>query len=223
MRNGYASMARKWYLLQAIIGSFFCSLATASASEPTLQETFDFIERKTAGRCDVLLSRKDERNFTRGGSGDYVITLLDDDTILIKGQHLTHRRVYDEDRKDRIGESRGYTESTWTSRTKVRLADLSTQVKIAPSGNLKTLWIVNAECTEKDCIESQRINQKEIINYIYLGLYDPSSRTDTIPDGQKHSYSSSVLFEVCSQEKAERIKKALTHAIKISGGKDELF
>ena len=87
MRNGHASMARKRYLLQAFIGSFFCSLGTASASEPTLRETVDFLQRKST-HCRYNGPPARTLGYTildeATGTWEYVttqITLQDDNTI----------------------------------------------------------------------------------------------------------------------------------------------
>ena len=235
MRNGHVSMVRKRYLLQAVIGIFFCSLATASASEPTLQETLDFIERKVTGTCISEISREDRNNFQTFGFKDYAITLLDDDTILITSQGVHFWAVHEEDqtikegyRRFRLGDNYS-RETTWTRIDKVRLSDLSTQVAIGPSsypGGRIAGWIIAGECSEKDCIEWEEVNKKETWN---IGVIDgrpargsEGFKTNTVAD-KKGLASSGNLFQICSQKNAEKIKKALTHAIKLSGGKDELF
>ena len=231
MRKGYASMARKRYLLQAVIGIFFCSLATVSASEPTLQETLDFIERKLTGTCISFTSRKDEKNFQTFGFKDYAISLLDDNTILITSQGVDYWQVYEEDQTNgrfKLGD-RYSRRTTWTMRYKVRLSDLNTQVEIVPyasPGVGIASWLIAGECTEKDCIEWEEINKKEDWNIRASGgrFYRESEgiKIHSVAD-KKGLVSSASLFRVCSQKNTEKIKKALTHAIKLSGGKDELF
>ena len=215
MRNGHVSMVGKRYLLQAVIGVFFCSLATTAASEPTLQETLDFIERKTAGMCQISAFVDNDSTTHVIRTGDYAITLLDDDMTLIESQYR-HRRDLG-GRDDQMGYP-GYLQDTMTIRVKIRLADLSTHVKIATAESHTNIF---GECTKKDCIEYQPTNVQTEYDYIFEGKI--RQRTGQEYDRQKQLFSSLALFQVCSPDSAERIQKALTHAIKLSGGKDELF
>lgn len=218
MRNGHVSMVRKRYLLQAVIGSFFCSLATASASEPTLQETLNFIERKTQGMCPYSVKDNEDQGQDIYSIGDYTITLLDDDKILIKARHIW-RSILNSDTM------RGFVDRLATIKTKFRLADLSTQVNIRATigtGN-QPLNEILVECTEKNCIEYQVTNRKMSYDYRYYGKRHQATEEDDGEDEQKLLYSSIVPFRICSPDVAERIQKALTYTIKLSGGKDELF
>jgi len=118
----------------------------------------------------------------------------------------------------------------------VRLSDLSpkdTTVKKYYGGSL----VVSVSCTKKGCInrtekrrtdrtsrrpkETLRDSPYSAARNIYLKgtrITGPNS----FPDA---SYSDSETYLFCTNDEklAERIQKALTHAIKLSGGKDELF
>lgn len=270
MRNGYAAMARKRYLLQAVIGSFFCSFATASASEPTLRETVDFIQRKSQETCVYAAGSGTVSPSVKGGSiynidliGELTVTLLDHNTILVKEELGTRRGRYSIlEGKFYDGVTVDYSIYSYISVIKVRLADLSTNVKITAQKSSSTvtihrsgdisegspghLWYgfqtqgkefpiitavyrVMVECTDKDCLEWNRTNRKRI-EYNYINTENTERTGGPVEESQadeqadeQGSISSGTLFTVCSQENAERIKKALTHAIKLSGGKDELF
>lgn len=216
MRNGHARWLRKRYLLQAAVGSFFCLLATASASEPTLQEALDFIERKTEGMCQTSVVVKDNGKVNEiNRVGDYTITLLDDDTILVKAQHV-FITILDQDRQ------KGSSDRYRTLVFRTNLADLSTQVETrAGIGNQPHSSII-VECTEKNCIEIQVTNKEISSDIIWEGKRMQATRRSD-GDDEKGLYSSAVLFQICSPDAAERVAKALTYAIKLSGGKDELF
>ena len=229
MRNGLASIVKKRYISYAVIGNFFCLLAAASASEPTLQETIDFIQRKAAGECiyhtTPRLATKGSKIVEEGPIGyteksGYRITLLDHNTILVKEEvvKLFHELFFYRPSARNIIVSKGEeTWSTWTA--KIRLADLSTNVEIKIPAKMRTEQTgrnIVVECTKGDCIEWKETNRKKEVTYAY------DSSESRLPDRQKSS-SSYILFTICDQEDAEKIKKALTHAIRISGGKDELF
>lgn len=234
MRNGHISMVRKRYLWHAVIGKFFCLLATASASEPTLQETIDFIQTKVPGRsCEYKTgSPQDSRTNKKSG---YTITLLENKTILVK-------ETVKETRFQRSGEGRVFVRkgtnftygrfayesaeriwlSNWT--VKVRLADLSTDIEINIPN--KAARDISLNCTRPACFEWKQTNRKERTIQIAsreTGENDPDIDSESrLPDRQKSS-SSYILFTICDQKDAEKIKKALTHAIRISERKDELF
>ena len=238
MRNARdASMVRKHFYTYAVIGNFFCLLATASASEPTLQESVDFIRTKVGGSCEYRRGTSTDTSRTRRTSG-YTITLLDNKTISVKefvketrfrdpgegmvlvrkGTNFTYGDfIYNSD--ERI------SSSTWT--VKIRLADLSTDVEInIPDGAARdvTARDVVVNCTKPACLEWKQTNRKErVIQPAASFEDDPDIDSESrLPDRQKSS-SSYILFTICDQKDAEKIKKALTHAIRISGGKDELF
>ena len=87
MRNDYASMGRKRYLSYAVIGNFFCLLATASASEPTLQESIDFIRTKVEGHsCEYTYveNTPGQSLSIKRKSSNVKIALLDNKTILVE-------------------------------------------------------------------------------------------------------------------------------------------
>ena len=236
MRNGDASIVRKHFYTCAVIGNFFCLLATASASEPTLQESVDFIRTKVGGSCEYRWgSPTDSR--TKKTSG-YTITLLDNKTILVKETINKTRfrdpgegRVFTRKGTNFIYGSFVYTSdkrissSTWT--VKVRLADLSTDVEInIPDGAARdvTARDVAVNCTKPGCLEWKETNRKERAIQIAVDFEkDPDIDSESRLRDRQNSSSSYILFTICDQKDAEKIKKALTHAIRISGGKDELF
>ena len=210
MRNGHASMVRKRYLWRAVIGNFFCLLATASASEPTLQETIDFIQTKVEGHsCEYEYTKAtdtpEEKHMFK--SSDVTIALLDNKTILVEKRWTYRGQI--------VPQSRWTTVSTLVK--KVRLADLSTDVKtMIPGGTARHIKV---NCRKSGCLEWKETNQnRKTVTTFWR--YEEEEKF--LPDTQGVS-SSSDLFTVCNQERAEKIKKALTHAIRISGGKDELF
>ena len=99
---------------------------------------------------------------------------------------------------------------------KVRMADLNTNVKI---GILRgTARNIDVNCRKSGCLEWKETNKTKKTVFINFR----GEEEEFLPDTQGVS-SSSILFMVCDQERAEKIKKALIHAIRISGGKDELF
>lgn len=237
MRNDHASMVRKRFYTCAVIGNFFCLLATASASEPTLQESIDFIRTKVQGRSCEYRRGASTDSRTKRTSG-YTITLLDNKTILVKETvKETRFRVPEEgmlfSRKETnfihgdfvYKSDERIWSSTWT--VKIRLADLSTDVEInIPNGAARdvTARDVVVNCTKPACLEWKETNRKERVIQIASSLEeDPDIDNESrLPDRQESS-SSYILFTICDQKDAEKIKKALTHAIRISGGKDELF
>lgn len=229
MRNGLASIAKKRYLSCAVGGIFLCLLATAFASEPTLQETIDFISKKAGGKCTYLKAPVKETDLEteiyQKTTSDYRVTLLNYNTILVKEKiktwHLSTQRA---SKADRFGGYRPYerayentSTSTWVA--KARLDDLGTDVKIRIPKGMPTPGDgrqIVVECTKNNCIEWKETNRKKKVRVFF------ETEESRLPDRQKSS-SSYILFTVCDQERAEKIKKALTHAIRISGGKDELF
>ena len=236
MRNGDASMVRKRFSTCAVIGNFFCLLATASASEPTLQESVDFIRTKVGGSCEYRWGTSTDSR-TKRTSG-YTITLLDNKTILVKG-FVKETRFRDPGEGMvlvRKGTNFKYGDfvynsderiwsTTWT--VKIRLADLSTDVEInIPNKAARdvTARDVVVNCTKPACVERKQTNRKErVIQPAASFEHDPDIDSESrLPDRQNSS-SSYILFTICDQKDAEKIKKALTHAIRISGGKDELF
>ena len=236
MRNGHASMVRKRYLWHAVIGNFFCLLATASASEPTLQESIDFIRTKVGRSCEYRWGTSTDYRTNKTGS--YTITLLENKTILVKEPVKETRLQVPE--KGMVFVQKGtnfiygdfsyksdkrISSSTWT--VKVRLADLSTDVEInIPDEAARDVTArgVVVNCTKPGCLEWKETNRKERAIQIAADFEkDPDIDSESrLPDRQKSS-SSYILFTICDQKDAEKIKKALTHAIRISGGKDELF
>lgn len=231
MRNGHVSMVRKRYLLQAVIGSFLCSFATASASEPTLRETIDFINRMRLG-CSFKVSSQTpdqttENTTTYYGGG---ITLQDDNTIVVTTtvissteQHLKYFKV---DRKSR-----------WTEVQTVCLSDLSPKDTTVRKDIYRGALAIHVSCTKDACINTTRKDTsstsgespKAILNnprdrqgmrrylrgYVSLG-------TRSSPD-TSFSSSAETLFCTMNEKDAGRVQKALTHAIRLSGGKDQLF
>ena len=231
MRNGNASMVRKRFSTCAVIGNFFCLLATASASEPTLQESIDFIRTKVGESCEYRWGTSTDYRTNKTGS--YTITLLENKTILVK-EPVTERRVriageeYYFDQEDGFA-ARSVEEiwlSTWTA--KVRLADLSTDVEVNIPGKAArdvTARNIVVNCTKPACLEWKQTNRtKTMILVAERNIEDdPDRRSESRLRDRQKSTSDYILFTVCDQKDAERIKKALTHAIRISGGKDELF
>ena len=231
MRNGLASIVKKRYLSYTVIGNFFCLLATAFASEPTLQESIEFIKTKVHGSCKYKYNRKIRTAFvtkTKETSG-YTVTLQDNKTILVKETvEQTELATPEEGYVIKAGDDPFESiEERWRStwNVKVRLADLSTDVKVNIPDEVErdgTARDIVVGCTKPDCLEWRQTNRKKTTikrPAFKSGIQRDESR---LPDRQK-SGSSYILFTVCGQEKAEKIKKALTHAIRISGGKDELF
>ena len=215
MRNDHASMGRKRYLSYAVIGNFFCLLATASASEPTLQESIDFIRTKVEGHsCEYRLvkntpEKKESYSITRKSS-NVRIALLDNKTILVERWVSEIHRSADAHSTYRIIKLGNLVQ-------KVRMADLNTNVKIGiPGGTARNIEV---NCRKSGCLEWKETNKTEKSVLIFM---KKDEKEKSLPDTQGVS-SSSTLFMVCDQERAEKIKKALTHAIRISGGKDELF
>ena len=230
MRNGDASTVRKHFYTYAVIGNFFCLLATASASEPTLQESIDFIRTKVEGHsCEYGWGTSTDSR-TKRTSG-YTITLLDNKTILVKETvKQTRFRKPGEGRVFVYGDfshtsDKRIWSSTWT--VKIRLADLSTDVEInIPNGAARdvTARDVVVNCTKPACLESKGTNRKERVIQIAASYEkDPDIDRESRLRDRQESTSDYMLFTVCDQKDAERIKKALVHAIRISGGKDELF
>lgn len=228
MRNLLVSIVKKRCLSYTVVGIFFCLLAPASASEPTLQETIDFIQMKAQGSCKYAYDRIEDDtgiSYLSTKVSGYTITLLDNKTILVKESidegrvRITEHALPDFERTTAIDETHWL--SIWA--VKVRLADLSTDVKIRIHGGMGRRIVV--KCTKSDCLEWKETNRRKIksVEFSNERVKDRDKRDEeSLPDRQKSS-SSYILFTVCDQEKAEKIKKALTHAIRISGGKDELF
>ena len=209
MRNDHASMVRKRFYTCAVIGNFFCLLATASASEPTLQESIDFIQTKVKGHsCEYVNveNRPNEKVVDLHKSSGTTIALLDNKTILVE-----MRRARTTVLEHYSTSSDSYYSERKTVVQKVRMADLSTNVKIRIHDGTERNIEVN--CRKSGCLEWKETDIKKTTPYL-------SERS--LSDTQGVS-SSSILFTVCDQERAEKIKKALTHVIRISGGKDELF
>ena len=237
MRNGHASMGRKRYLWRAVIGNFFCLLATASASEPTLQESIDFIRTKVHGRsCEYKTGSPQDYTTTRYYG--YSITLLENKTIWHKETVKKTRLKYPGEGKVFVRKGTNFKygqfsynsdERIWssTSTVKVRLADLSTDIEInIPDGAARdvTARSVVVNCTKPACLEWKQTNRKErAIQIAASWENDPDIDSESRLRDRQKSSSSYTLFMICDQKDAEKIKKALTHAIRISGGKDELF
>ena len=231
MRNGHASMVRKRYLWHAVIGNFFCLLATASASESTLQESIDFIRTKVGGSCEYRWGTSTDYRTRKMSS--YTITLLENKTILVK-EPVTERRVHIAREEYHFPQEDGFAArsiediwlSTWT--VKVRLADLSTDVEVNIPGKAArdvTARDIVVNCTKPACLEWKETNRTKTQILVAKRAVedDPDRRSESRLRDRQESTSSYILFTVCDQKDAERIKKALTHAIRISGGKDELF
>lgn len=231
MRNGHASMGRKRYLWRAVIGNFFCLLATASASEPTLQESIDFIRTKVHGRSCEYKTGSPQDYTTRRYYG-YTITLLDNKTILVKGT-LNRRRVRIAPEGKSFYRDDGFAAHSvenillvpWT--VKVRLADLSTDVEVNIPGKAArdvTARDIVVNCTKPACLEWKEPNNTETeIRVASVIEADPDRRSESRRPARQGSASDFSLLTICDQKDAEKIKKALTHAIRISGGKGELF
>ena len=230
MRNGDASIVRKHFYTCAVIGNFFCLLATASASEPTLQESVDFIRTKVQGRsCEYKRTGSPQDSKTNRMSG-YTITLLENKTILVKSS-MEERRVHLAGegyllRRDDDFAARSIEDiwlQTWTA--KVRLADLSTDVEIKrpydTAGDVTARAIV-VNCTKPDCLEWKETKSTRTTIKV-ASVMEPNRRSESRLRKRQKSLSSFTLFGACGQKDAEKIKKALTHAIRISGGKGELF
>lgn len=164
MRNGYASMGRKRFSTCAVIGNFFCLLATASASEPTLQESVDFIQMKVHSceyDTEVIYDEEGRKQSgTRKWSG-YTITLLDNKTILVKGiLKRTTLTIAPEGRSfvTKNGFSYKSAENILEGNiiVKVRLADLSVDVETGLPGHAakdERAIKIDVNCTKLDCIE----------------------------------------------------------------------
>ena len=239
MRNGDASIVRKHFYTCAVIGNFFCLLATASASEPTLQESIDFIRTKVGRSCEYRWGTStDYRTNKRGDyrtnkTGSYTITLLGNKTILVK-EPVHERRVQTASKGHNFPQDDGFRArsieeiwlSTWTA--KVRLADLSTDVEVNIPGKAArdvTARDIVVNCTKPACLEWKETNRTKTMILVAESEVedDPDRRSESRLRDRQNSSSSYILFTICDQKDAEKIKKALTHAIRISGGKDELF
>lgn len=143
-------------------------------------------------------------------SSNVRIALLDNKTILVERWVPVISRIADEHSSHRTIKLGNLVQ-------KVRMADLNTNVKIGiPGGTTRNIEV---NCRKSGCLEWKETNKKEKTAFTFL---EQKEEEKFLPDTQGVS-SSSTLFMVCDQERAEKIKKALTHALRISGGKDELF
>ena len=237
MRNGHASMGRKRFYTCAVIGNFVCLLATASASEPTLQESIDFIRTKVQGRSCEYRTGPPTDYRTKRTSG-YTITLLENKTILVK-ETVKERRFRDPGegmvfvRKETNFEDGDFVyvsnEEIWSSNwtVKVRLADLSTDVETnIPNEAARdvTARDIVVNCAKPDCLEYKVTNRKKRTIQIAASFEkDPDIDSESRLLNRQKSTSDYIFFTICDQKDAEKIKKALIHAIRISGGKDGLF
>lgn len=174
MRNCHASMVRKHFYTCAVIGNFFCLLATASASEPTLQESIDFIRTKVQGRsCEYKTGSPTD--YTTQRTSGYTITLLENKTILVKETFKRTRvrlpkEAYSlaldgtsfEGGNFHMRSAEEIWSSNWTLR--VRLADLSTDVEMnipnRAAGDV-TARDIEVNCTKPGCLEWKETNRKK--------------------------------------------------------------
>lgn len=178
----------------------------AQSAEPTLKETIEFI--------DVKLSQCGEVDTIRqsGIEGNFYVT--HDETIKTRIGVLQSNRIYFE------ANIHSYKAATLISPTKtigtisidsiyrgeVSLRDLSTDVVIEGTR-------IVISCSRPECI---KVTEEGIKYDMNDEDFNPKRRF------QNKSNKSVNFFAVCKKNQ-EKIVKALTHAIKISGGKEELF
>lgn len=195
-------IVRKRHLVQAVIVNFAYLLANVSmacAAGPTLQETLDFIQKKLDGGCQyrIPVSGEEDGTVYHRREKDRKLTLLNRDTIVLeKNRRYLSRYTGPYRNLD------GHLVSI-----KFLLSNLTTNVGMKPATKYPSqAAVISINCREEDCIE---VRESSIDN--------PSK------PAQKRFVASKALFSICPQDNQERIRKALIHAIRISGGKDELF
>lgn len=178
----------------------------AQSAEPTLKETIEYIDTKLS-QCGIV----ETGYYLKRGNGDKshlsltdqyktktTVRLLESDEILFEAD-ISHEM-------GGINHSKGIwldnISRSYKHIGRVRLSDLTANVDIESTG------FVVFRCSRKDCI-----------NVRHIGIItDGVDTTKTDAEG-KNSHDG---FSVCDQYQ-EKVKRALTHAIKISGGKEELF
>lgn len=180
----------------------------AQSAEPTLKETIEYIDTKFS-QCGTVESGY----YMKQGSGDSshlsltnqvkiktTIRLLKSDEILFEAD-ISHKIGGFNHSKDIWLPS---TSESYKYIGRVRLSALTANVDIeSPS--------VVVRCSRKDCINVRKIGESTFTS--------EGVNTQKIDEETKASFNN---FHVCDQYQ-EKVKRALTHAIKISGGKEELF
>ena len=200
--------------------SLALSAGQIQAAEPTLSETIEYINTKFA-QCKLFYMGEDLRSeqddiaesLGVGYKGMRVkvnVRLLESDRILVEENVLVDKIYYDGDfLYSWYGE-------TITNTTEVNLHDLTTEVEY------NGLYIT-FNCSRVDCIHAARVGEKVSVKNV--GKDGAGRNKDT--DRQEYKIDDRTnetrgFIPVCA-DSGEQIAEALTHAITISGGKDELF
>ena len=185
-----------------ISGIVFLFCSSPTSSEPSVEETINYIDAKF-GVCGTVIGTENYR-----ADGSDISHVLETTTRI---QLLeSNRIVIEEDiwqwylAKNLDGETTLDLMKDYNYTGEVDLQDLVTEVTIGDGG----IRLVRISCMLPGCFDVQGKGTGEKNGETYDMLYE---RTE-----------SEKLLHVCSEDR-ERIVKALSHAIRIAGGKDELF
>ncbi len=196
---------------------FALSAGQIYAAEPTLKETIEFIDAKFSG-CGWVTSLQEQETDFPGGIATKTSTqediktnvrLLESDKILFEESVSRKETTYAASRKGDSG--RVFLTENYMYTGKVSLRDLTSDIDIDGQN-------VIVRCSRKDCMQVTKKGRRIIQSDGIIKHESDSGETEI-----NEKMSASVnYFSVCDDSR-EKIAKALAHAIKISGGKKELF
>ena len=195
----------------SIVLIFVLSAGQIWAAEPSLEKTIEYIDAKFSACGSVELTNSRRYSDTNNIHEENISTktrvkLLESDRIVFT-EEITKT---ESSRHHSTGKLQWGVDQNYTYRGEVSLRNLATDVAISKYGQL----IIS--CSKSDCInvtkEGWSYQTKDLDNPYD---YDKYSMDEEIVASVNH-------FSVCEDFK-QRILKAFVHAIKISGGKDELF
>ena len=209
------------YVVAIIISCILLILPFSNSSaEPTLNATVEYIATKLGKICTSdNVGRRDMQIIMRVGTffNNYVEQL---------NQMSLKTLYYRSFLKDGVRE----TESTETIYT-FSLEDLTTRVDSGTitqstgahfDGDGVSSTFVKLHCSSPNCMYSYRaMGEPGCLKGSYSSLYGPTINRCR-PDTERKEERNSEMHFFCIYD-SERIVKALEHAIRLSGGKDELF
>ena len=190
----------------------------ADKSGPSMEETIEFVRNKLVGCNDFLSSS----GFTtaEGHEGAIVNRYSWADISLQNTELSAIQSVQKQDSlfNSRNGKIWNRVDEAYRAVVKISLADLSPVLTTHHEGGSTLVFSVKVNCTSGACIQWTKNR-----------LMDPDGKhgfTSFIPSGEAITQPrvNSWNFEVCGgQEDADRIAKAMSHAISLAGGKKSLF
>ncbi|SMN12532.1 hypothetical protein SPBRAN_1491 [uncultured Candidatus Thioglobus sp.] len=191
----------KKQLLTTLLLSF--SFMNVSYAEPSEQETIDYIEAKSSSCEDSTFNDKDEHG---------AIVLAIQTSMKINNKMLVVHELTD-GLWARYTGVRSLSSRESENRSWAMLQDLSSDISIKNGSTISLM------CNSVNCFQTKNRHRTKWLDH----------EESTRPLGEwgeweeESSSNSKQFYTFCDAEGAQKIAKALSHLIKLNGGKTELF